>query len=131
MILNSKRKDSSGNYTRFACQNNIYRNWRTLRVCTSDAITGCILRRIGNKAEPEEETRRSAEICWEPRKPQRAEFERSLTRNLNYSLRKSVSTSNTLALIGIPMGHSPDISADYQTPPCTPGTMDNTFPATP
>jgi len=33
-----------------------------------------------------------------------AEFERSLTRNLNYSLRKRVSTSNTLAPMGYPWG---------------------------
>lgn len=59
-----------------------------------------------------------------------AEFERSLTRNLNYSLRKSVSTSNTLAPIEYPWG----IRQTFQPitkPPCTPGTMDNTFRATP
>lgn len=66
MILNSKRKDSLGNYTRLACQNNIH---EIDALC--ELHVGCsteyILRRIGNKAKPKEETRRSAEICWEPR----------------------------------------------------------------
>lgn len=133
MILNSKRKDSSRNYTRLAYQNNILKlpalyGLHELHVGRS---TGCILRSIGNKVESEEETRRSAEICWEPRKPQ-CRVRAFLNKESQLLItQKRFCIPNTLAPIGIPMGHSPDILVDYQTPPCTRRTMDNTFRATP
>lgn len=50
---------------RLACQNNMY-EMDALYELHVECNTEYILRRNGNKAKPKEETRRSAEICWEP-----------------------------------------------------------------